>query len=430
MNTLTTSFESGLIERFRVKKPGKGVLVSLQEEALRQFIETGLPKPKSEAYKFTPIARILEKNVNLSVSESISVPTAFEPHFYPLKEANHLVFVNGEYKPEHSKISSLEKDLKIQVIEDTSYEASLNMKGLGKMEIGQSDIFNTLNLGLFRSGLYLETSRKSQNLPVFLYHFVSSGSGAAFPRIFIHANELSELDVYEKVIVEGSENILFVPALEVEVKEGASVNFTKVQHYPKNVFAIESIYGRIVRDAHLYTNTYSFKAGVIRNNIGISVDGENCEAHMNGLYQLSGETHVDSNTAVDHRKPHSFSNELYKGILDEKSRAVFNGRIYVRPDAQKTNAFQSNNNILLSEGAIINTKPQLEIWADDVKCSHGCTTGQLNEEAIFYLRSRGIEKTQAKGLLLNAFANETLQSVKQDLIKAEIETLILTKLGQ
>ncbi|MEP4136102.1 MAG: SufD family Fe-S cluster assembly protein, partial [Cyclobacteriaceae bacterium] len=159
------------------------------------------------------------------------------------------------------------------------------------------------------------------------------------------------------------------------------------------------------------------------------IDGENCEGHMNGLYLISGSTHVDNNTTVDHKQPNSFSNELYKGVIDEKARGVFNGKIYVRPDAQKTNAFQSNNNIIMADTATVNSKPQLEIWADDVKCSHGCTTGQLDEDAIFYLRARGISKTRAKALMLNAFAVETLEEIKQDLVKEEIENIILNKLG-
>jgi Fe-S cluster assembly protein SufD len=213
------------------------------------------------------------------------------------------------------------------------------------------------------------------------------------------------------------------------VQANAELRYTKIQNYLTGTYAVEGIYATQKKDSRFYTNTFSFKAALIRNNIYINVDAENCEAHMNGLYQLGGKTHVDNNTSVDHLKPNCFSNELYKGILDENSRGVFNGKIYVRPEAQKTNAFQSNNNILLSDTATVNTKPQLEIWADDVKCSHGCTTGQLDEEAIFYLRSRGINKKRAKALMLNAFANETLQEVKNDLVTAEIEDIITNKLG-
>lgn len=151
---------------------------------------------------------------------------------------------------------------------------------------------------------------------------------------------------------------------------------------------------------------------------------------MYGLYLIHGNTLADNHTTVDHKKPNSYSNELYKGLMDDKSKGVFNGKIFVRPDAQKTNAFQSNNNILLSENASVNTKPQLEIWADDVKCSHGCTTGQLDEQALFYLRSRGLSKDKAKAILLMAFVAEVIESVKEESIRKYLQQLVSKRLHQ
>ncbi len=168
---------------------------------------------------------------------------------------------------------------------------------------------------------------------------------------------------------------------------------------------------------------------MVRNNLTINLDAENCEGHMYGLFLLHKKSHVDNNTSVDHMKPNSYSNEMYKGILDEKSTGIFNGKIYVRQDAQKTNAFQSNNNILLSEDATLHTKPQLEIWADDVKCSHGCTSGQLDEDAIFYLRARGINEKNAKAMILKAFALETMEHIKVGSVRDEVQQLIDQKLS-
>jgi Fe-S cluster assembly protein SufD len=158
------------------------------------------------------------------------------------------------------------------------------------------------------------------------------------------------------------------------------------------------------------------------------MDGENIESHMYGLYLLSGDTLADNHTVADHKQPNSFSNELYKGIMDGSSKGVFNGKVYVRPQAQKTNAFQANRNILLTNTATVNTKPQLEIWADDVKCSHGCTSGQLDEEALFYLQSRGIRKDTARAMMLYAFAGELLESVKHPVIKEYLDTIISERL--
>jgi Fe-S cluster assembly protein SufD len=173
---------------------------------------------------------------------------------------------------------------------------------------------------------------------------------------------------------------------------------------------------------------FSFDGAVVRNNSIFSIEAERCESNFYGLYLPSGKSLVDNHTVADHKVPNCVSNELYKGIIADQAKGVFNGKIFVRPDAQKTNAFQSNRNILLSDTAFINTKPQLEIWADDVKCSHGCTTGQLDKEAMFYLQSRGISQDQARTMLLTAFATEVIQKIPDAQLKTEIEKLVTERL--
>jgi Fe-S cluster assembly protein SufD len=165
-----------------------------------------------------------------------------------------------------------------------------------------------------------------------------------------------------------------------------------------------------------------------RNDLNLILDGEGIESHMYGLYLLNNDTLADNHTVVDHMKPNSFSNELYKGILDGSSKGVFNGKIYVRPQAQKTNAYQNNRNVILTDTASINTKPQLEIWADDVKCSHGCTTGQIDEEALFYLQSRGINKETARAMMLYAFAGDVVEHVPNAKMKEYVDALISDRL--
>jgi Fe-S cluster assembly protein SufD len=401
-----------------------GDLGKFQNESFEQFAKLGLPKAKTEAYKFTPIERILEKNFT---SEVISSPSSWtkescQAKFYPIEEANHLAFVNGQYNEAFSIVKSEATQLQISVIGEEE------VKTLGKVSNQALDTFAQLNGSLFEKGLYLTAVKNKESLPVYIYQFLDENS-YSFPRILINGEEGCSLNVYEKTFVAGEKPSFVCSIVEATVAKNADVRFTKLQNYSKSLFTVEGIYATQERDSRFYTNTYSFNGGLIRNNIVIDINGENCEGHMNGLYQISGKTHVDNNTSVDHKAPNSFSNELYKGVLDENARGVFNGKIYVRREAQKTNAFQSNNNILLSDTAIINTKPQLEIWADDVKCSHGCTTGQLDEEAIFYLRARGISKTRAKALLLNAFAGQTLAEVKSAEMTEEIQEIILQKLG-
>src|SRR5690606_6320367 len=171
------------------------------------------------------------------------------------------------------------------------------------------------------------------------------------------------------------------------------------------------------QNSHFHGVNVSLKGNIVRNNTNAVLDAEYCESHLYGLYMLDGQSHVDNHTSVDHRKANAFSNELYKGVMDDSSKGVFNGKIFVRPNAQKTNAFQSNNNILLTNEASIDTKPQLEIWADDVKCSHGATTGQLDREQMFYLQTRGLSKVQARAVLLKAFAGDVIQHTKIDALR-------------
>ncbi|MEQ8581351.1 MAG: Fe-S cluster assembly protein SufD [Marinoscillum sp.] len=428
--TISEQFQQWIGQHFADESP----LKALKTGALEQFSAMGLPAPKSEAYKYTPISRILGKQFNFAAEMT---PANFskadcQSHFYQAEDANHLVFINGLFTEEYSSIVSPSSDLTIRVLDDQALtEHSDIQRLLGKTSHIESDAFALLNLAYFNQGLYLKASKNKDNKDTFIYHFVDGTADASivYPRILVSSETGSRLNIFEKTIIRGEQNTLSVSIFEADVQPNAELRYTKIQNFLTSTYAVEGIYATQGKDSRFYTNTFSFKAALIRNNIYINVDAENCEAHMNGLYQLGGKSHVDNNTSVDHLKPNCFSNELYKGILDENSRGVFNGKIYVRPEAQKTNAFQSNNNILLSDTATVNTKPQLEIWADDVKCSHGCTTGQLDEEAIFYLRSRGINKKRAKALMLNAFANETLQEVKNDLVTAEIEDIITNKLG-
>ena len=409
-------------------------LNGLRSAAKESFLKLGFPAKKQEAYKYTPVKRVIEKNFDFAeLTEPVTSWTKEACHdkFYANSEANHLVFTNGLYNQEFSVIKSPSSDLVIETIDNRTYENIADLKKyLGTLTKDKQDAFALLNLATFSQGLFLHSLKNKDNLPTYIYHFNDASAAAvSMPRILALVETGSRLRVYEKTFRSGEANHLTNSMVEADVKSNGELRWTKLQNQTVSDYAIEGFYGIQERDSRIYTNTFSFKTALTRNNLYLSLDGENCETHMHGLYHLNQTSHVDNYTSVDHTEPNSFSNELYKGIVDEKAHAVFNGKIYVRPHAQKTNAFQSNNNIILSDDAKVNTKPQLEIWADDVKCSHGCTTGQLDEEAIFYLRSRGISKTNAKALMLNAFAAETVQEVKDDLIREEVENLILNKLG-
>jgi Fe-S cluster assembly protein SufD len=215
---------------------------------------------------------------------------------------------------------------------------------------------------------------------------------------------------------------------EVVLEKDARVDFYTIQDDAAHASQVNTLHFRQLDPSYIHAVTVSLNGSLVRNNLNIALEAEHSEAHLYGLYFLKGKTHVDNHTVVDHRQPNCPSNELYKGIIDEQSTAVFNGKIFVQPQAQKTNAYQSNKNILLSGEATVNTKPQLEIFADDVKCSHGCTVGQLDEEGLFYLQSRGIPEKMARALLVHSFAMDILEHIHLPLIREFVDELIENRL--
>lgn len=373
----------------------------IQKDALNLLNDIGLPHKKSEAYKFTQITSLLEKNVSFenNANSIFSTDKLYD------EDGSHLIFINGILSKEHSTIAE-----------------GLNL-AIADVKEGKNDPFSLLNTAYASEEVTLESGYEE---PVFIYHFNSNG--ISNPRIKVNVKDGDTFRIVEKLITPENTQTFTNSYIEFSVGKNAFGYHTKVQNYNSDTFSHETVCASVSRDSHFYNNTFSFEGALVRNNLTINLDDENCEGHMYGLFLLDKKSHVDNNTSVDHRMPNSYSNELYKGILDEKSIGVFNGKIYVRKDAQKTNAFQSNNNILLSEDATLHTKPQLEIWADDVKCSHGCTSGQLDEDAVFYLRARGINEKNAKAMILNAFAAETMEHVKVESVRQEIQSLIDKKL--
>ncbi len=385
LNTLKSSFE-----------PQSNV----HNEAFNLLLEVGLPHKRSEAYKYTPITSILEKNFDWKSKSSASFDSS---EIYKTK-GSHLVMIDGVYSEQDSLVLADHKVSRKAVSE------------------GKHDPFSLMNTALSKEELFIESSDSDD--PIFIYYF---SSGFSNPRTRVSVADSQKISIVEKVI---SQSKSFTNSfIEFSVGKNAIANHTKVQNYTSDTYTHESTFAHVARDGKFINNTFSFEGAMVRNSMTVNIEDENCEAYMFGLFLLDKKSHVDNNTSVDHQKPNTYSNELYKGILDERSTGVFNGKIYVRQEAQKTNAFQANNNILLSDDATLNTKPQLEIWADDVKCSHGCTSGQLDEDAIFYLRARGIDEKSAKGMILNAFASETMEHLHIEEVKEEIQALIDKKLS-
>lgn len=412
-----------------VKNTTSDILSSLpsstpvRESAKAAFQQLGLPNVKTEEYRHTPITRVLEKNFSFTSNQNPKGSLQSINDFVVTDlDAYVVVMLNGEFSESLSKIAGTEVTIE---------KLTENKEQLGTYADFKSDALVAWNTAAWQGGIYINVAdNKVISKPIVIYNIqdATAGEVKSFTRNLIVVGKSSEVTVVEKFDSIGANPNFSNIVTEATVAENAGLNFYSIQadHGNRHQFGQTTIW----QANHSRVNTYTFTLDgkFVRNNLQLQLDGEGCESHMYGLYLLHGDTVADNHTVADHRKPNSFSNELYKGVLEGNAKGVFNGKIYVRPDAQKTNAFQSNRNILLSEKAAINTKPQLEIWADDVKCSHGCTTGQLDEEALFYLRSRGIDKNTARAMMLYAFAAEVLENIPNEKLKTFIDGLIAERL--
>ncbi len=412
-----------LIERSLTNDP-------IRTSAYQIFQQLGLPSNKAEEYKDTPIARVLEKNFSLQSPTPVSKADP-RPFFISDFDANVLVFINGYFSKEHSKVN---EDTGISILPLTQAVEENNpvvLKHLYAYADFKSDALVAWNTAGWSEGIFVHINKNhSVEKPLIIYH-IHDGSHlevVTVTRNLIVAEPGSRVTLIEKFDSSGTSNHFSNHVTEAVVSENAEVNYYSIQNDNGNRYQYNLTQFYQANNSRVNAFSFSLSGKLIRNNLQLALDGEGIESHMFGLYLLNKDTLADNHTVVDHKKANSFSNELYKGIMDDNSKGVFNGKIYVRPNAQKTNAFQANRNILLTDKATVNTKPQLEIWADDVKCSHGCTTGQLDEEAMFYLQTRGISKDTARAMMLYAFAGEILDNVSHPELKTYFDRLVSERL--
>ena len=408
-----------------------------RKKAIKSFEHLGLPDRKTENYKYTPITRLLKKKFSFDYTSSgnpaITKETVNELLIKGL-DAYNVVLINGRFSEELSDLKIELKGLEIRDFKST-YESQPDLIGtyFAKYADFDKDPFTALNTAFSLDGTFIKVR---ENLvvdkPIVIYSIAdpTAANWAVQPRNLMLIGKNSQVSIIENYIQYGQESAFTNTVSEIILDESAYVDYYKLEINGENAYHVGNTQVHQAGKSTFNTTTISLAGSLIRNNLNVVLDDEHCEANMHGLYLLDDQQHVDNQTMVDHKKPNSYSNELYKGILGGNSTGVFNGKIYVRQDAQKTNAFQSNKNILLSDEASINTKPQLEIWADDVKCSHGATTGQLDEEQLFYLRSRGLGQQEARSLLLYAFAIDALENVKIDVLKDYIDHHISTRLNK
>lgn len=403
---------------------------ALRKEALEIFKRLGLPANKAEEYKDTPIARLLQKNFSFQSPSARS--TADHASFLiPSLEANVIVFINGYYSKENSRIISPDSEISISSLADAlAANDPVVLKHFAKHADFKVDALTAWNTAAWNEGLFLHIRKNQFTKPIIIHHIQDAAAEevVTVSRNLIVVDGGSKTMLIEKFDSSGQANHFSNHVTEVVVAENAEANFYSIQNDNGNRYQYNLTQFYQLNNSRVNTYSFTLNGKMIRNNLQLLLDGEGIESHMFGLYLLDKDCLADNHTVVDHRKANSFSNELYKGIMDGNSKGVFNGKIYVRPNAQKTNAFQANRNILLTDKATVNTKPQLEIWADDVKCSHGCTTGQLDDEAMFYLRTRGISKDTARAMVLYAFAGEILDNVNHPELKHYLDQLVSERL--
>lgn len=399
-------------------------LISEGEEIWNKVL---FPSPAMEAWKYTNTDPIAKGSFSLSPrSPGGLTAEALSPALIPSLQAYQLVFVDGVFVP------LLSSKVDAKGVSISRFASGSNGEGVGSLAPHATDSFAALATALMVDGVSIVVAPKEViSTPIHVVNVSTSlNSGAVVtPRLYIEAGEASQVTVIESHVSVGGERYLSLPVAEIVAADGAIVDYYKIQDEAHSANHVSNTIISQGRSGNVSTHIFSFGGELVRNNISVLLKGSSAFATLNGLSVLKGSQHVDNSTLIHHIEPSIESREHFKGIYADSSRGVFSGTITVDQIAQKTNAFQSNQALLLSPNASIETRPQLKIWADDVKCTHGATVGQLDQEAMFYLRARGIGHEDARNFLIHAFASEVLSSVRVPALKDYVEALITAKLG-
>ena len=398
-----------------------------RESAMAQFERLGFPTTKLEQWRFTSVTPIAERMFALAKDGIAGAKQQTQPLSAPIA---HAVCVNGRFAPQLSQLDQLPKGVQLLGLEAAiASHPTLIEPYLAKLSLTETNSFTSLNTAFLRDGVVLIIpARTVIEQPIEItFASVSEGSGSvSHPRLLIVAGEASQATVLERYIGTGA---AFTNAVgEVWLGANAVIDHYKLQEEPADAFHIASLYLHCARSGTFSSHSLTFGGGIARNDVVATLDGEGIDCTLNGLYVGRGTQLIDNHTTIDHAMPHCGSHEIYKGILGDQSRAVFNGKIIVRPDAQKTDAKQTNKALLLSDEANINSKPELEIFANDVKCTHGAAIGQLDEAAMFYLRSRGLGVSESRAILVHAFAGDILNRVKIAPVREYVEGILTARL--
>ncbi len=406
---------------------------NIRSESFNHFEKIGFPNRKNESWKYTSLEEILKRDYSIfPKKESIIELKQVKKYFLYDLDTYKIVFIDGIYSPFLSDTThdGLDVCLLSAALNKVKYKKII--KKYFNKTANKEDSLTSLNTSFTKEGAYIYIPKSVvTEKPIQIIHFASGNEGNLLlqPRNLIIIENNANAQIIERHQSLVSHQVFTNSVTEVFINSNANLEYYKIQNDLSDASLIDNTYISQEENSNSRVHTFSFGGKLTRNNLNFFQKGKNTESTMKGITIIGEKQHVDHHTLVRHAYPNCQSHQDYKGIFSDRSIGVFNGKILVDAIAQKTNAFQQNNNILLDNNATINTKPQLEIFADDVKCSHGCTIGQLDKEALFYLKSRGITEKDSKALLTYAFANNVLESVRIQAVKKRIKSLIAKKLG-
>lgn len=408
----------------------KSFLHQIRKKAIQNFIESNFPTHHDEEWKYTNVSVILkEKFVPANLTDN-SIYIDLKNHLFKIKNSSLFVFVNGIFNKELSVFPS-QKNIFAGSIKELAAIDEIKVKSIFENNSVKQNSFDYLNESFGLDAFVLVVPDKviiENPIQVLFINGNKNEKVFSVPRVFVEMGKHSEAKVILNFIGQNSMTYFTNVYSYVKLGENSTLNLYKVQNESKNSYHIDTT--NIIQNANstLHHYSISFGAQLSRNGLNSNLIGENAECNFNGLYIAAENQHMDNHTFVNHAVPNCYSNEIYKGILDDLAHGVFNGKILVAKDAQKTNAYQSNKTILLSDKARIDTKPQLEIFADDVKCSHGATIGRLDDNALFYIISRGIPTDLAKSMLIHAFADDVIEKINLIEFKEQLNHMIFQNL--
>jgi Fe-S cluster assembly protein SufD len=415
----------------RELSPASPWLELVRSSAMDRFEQLGFPSVREEEWKYTNLATLAKESF-VPVTSAIQLQIGDVSRFaYPETRGAHLVVVDGFLRVELSETTALEHvvatDL-FSAVADARYN-KLIRKYLARNAGYHNNGLTALNTAFLQSGVFVCIPKNVKlEKPLQITFIGGTANSANFPRVLVVAEENSSATLIENFVSIGEQRYFSNAIAEIVLRDGAQLEHYRLQRDSKKAFHVSTTSAELGRASRYNTTSINLGAQLSRHDVSVVMDHEGAETSVDGLYMVDSDQHADTHSVIDHKQPHCTSHQLYKGILDGNGRAVFNGKIFVREGAQKTDARQTNKNLLLSDKARVDTKPQLEIYADDVKCAHGAAVGQIEPEELFYLETRGIGPELGRSLLTYGFAEEVIARIKLESIRAELDQIVLKQL--